>query len=83
MAKKRILVLVEPDLYDRINVLSRQTGVSVAEIAGSCIKQSLEVVEKAIFTRPEVQAYIREQKKLNASALDTLRCLQRDSEKSS
>jgi hypothetical protein len=76
MAKKRILVLLEPELFGRVETLSRQTGVSMAEVTGECIKQSLEVVEKEIFTRPEVQTYIREQRKLMTQADNLLRTYQ-------
>ena len=72
MAKKRLLVLLEPDLFARISTLSRQTGVAMAEVAAECVKASLDVIEKAIFARPDVEAHIREQKKLNADAFRML-----------
>jgi len=58
MAKQRILVQVEPALYDRIATLSRRSGVPVAEIAGECVRQAFESVEKAVLARPEVQKHI-------------------------
>jgi len=48
---------------------------------GKCIEQSLDAIEKATFTGPEAEGYIGQQEKLNASALDTLRRLQRDTKK--
>jgi predicted DNA-binding protein len=78
MAKKRILVLLEPDLFQRVETLSKQTGVAMAEIAAECIKKGpLDVVEKAIFARPDVQTYIREQTKIMSQAGATLRTMQR------
>jgi hypothetical protein len=78
MAKKRLLVLLEPDLFQRVETLSKQTGVAMAEIAAECIKRGpLDVVEKAIFARPDVEAHIREQKKLNADAVNMLRNFQK------
>lgn len=58
MAKQRILVQVEPALYERISTLSRRSGVPVAEIAGECVSQAFETVEKKILARPEVQKHI-------------------------
>ncbi len=59
MAKERILVLVPPELSERIKTLSRRTGISVAEIAGECIAKSFDVYEKEVFDRPEVQEHVK------------------------
>jgi len=69
MAKQRILVQVEPDLYERLSTLSRRSGVPVAEIAGDCVREAFEVVEKAILARPDVREHID---KLLADAKDLL-----------